>query len=158
MDIELVEALSMLALVVVACVYMYLRNKKNKVKNVLSDEEAIEQDALEERIRMYERLKPIMDKPETVRIATWIEINSVNGEPYSEDHEYLVKVSEEGTIGVALFQAGDYDFVVSSYTRRNYKNIKMKVSLQAGEIYQLGCNQDGPYLIVDPNPKRYDHV
>lgn len=157
MNMELVEALSMATLVVAAFGYMYLR-KKRKTQVMLSEEEIIEQQALEERVKMYQRLKPIMDRPETVRIATWIEINCVNGKPYIEDLEYLVKVSDEGTIGVALFQPGDYELIVSSYTQSHFKNVKMNISLNPGEVYQLGCNQTGPYLIIDPNPERYDYV
>lgn len=158
MNMESIEAIAMAGLVVAAGGYMILRNMKRTKKSELSEDELIEQNALEERIKMYNRLKPIMDKPETVRIATWIEINKVNGKSYSEALEYLVKVSDEGTIGVALFEPGDYEFVVSSYTRANHRNVTMNVSLNPGETYQLGCNQDGPYLIVDPNPERYDHV
>ena len=108
----------------------------------------------------YHRLLPVYNDPNIAKIALWINIDSVNGNPLNESFLYKTNLKNgilnPNKVEVALFNPGAYTFIVSSNSREEYKNIKMQVLIQPGITYQLGCNDEGPYFIKDSYPERYE--
>ena len=103
------------------------------------------------------RLLPIYNDPNIGRIALWITLDSVDGEPFDDSMVYYAKVKSNMTgmnqlVEVALFRPGSYTFVVSS---REFSDVSMNVVIEAGLVYQLGANEDGPYFMLDSNGARY---
>ncbi|PHI29175.1 hypothetical protein [Budvicia aquatica] len=117
--------------------------------------------AKKQRARAYGKLSARLDDPNTVRVALWINLEKVNGEVFTGEYHYWTAIKKAvlnpDPVGVALFEPGTYDFTVSSNTDHKYQNVNMQVEMLPGETYQLGCNADGPYLVIDPEPARYDY-
>lgn len=108
----------------------------------------------------HKKIRDVYNQPETVKIALWIDLNSVNGKNVDYAYSYWTKVrsnmyNSDSDVLIILFKPGIYDFTVSSKSRKEYKNIDMKVELHAGVTYQLGCNEGGVYFIEDPDSERY---
>ncbi len=108
----------------------------------------------------FHRLESVYNNPNIVKVALWINIDSVNGEPLDESYVYKTNMKNgllnPNKVEVALFNPGIYTFVVSSNSREEYRDVRMQVELHAGMTYQLGCNEEGTYLVNDPNPARYE--
>jgi hypothetical protein len=108
-----------------------------------------------------ENVKSLLQDGETVKVALWINIERVNGIEYSDEFEYSTKLKNgllnPHPVSVALFKPGEYRLTVSSNSREEYQGIEMLVTMAAGTVYQLGCNDGGPYFVVDPDPARYEY-
>lgn len=109
----------------------------------------------------YEKVKHLLDNPDIVKIALWINIDKVNGVEYTGENEYSSNFKNGllnfHPVSVALFEPGEYRFSVSSNSRSEYQDLEMEVVLSPGLVYQLGCNDRGPYFVTDPNPARYEY-
>lgn len=105
------------------------------------------------------RLYPIYNNPNIVKVALWVNLDSVNGKPLDESFVYYTNLKNgilnPNKVEVALFNPGVYNFTVSSNSRAEYQHVEMQVKLEPGVTYQLGCNESGPYFVPDPNPERY---
>lgn len=104
------------------------------------------------------RVAALYNEPNIAKVALWIHLESVNGEPFDNSRCYYVKVKSNMTglnmtTEVALFEPGLYTFVVNS---REYSGASINVAIDPGRTYQLGANEDGPYFIPDPDEQRYN--
>lgn len=117
--------------------------------------------AKKQRKHARNKLEPLISDPNAVRVALWINLDKVNDHVFTGEFHYWTGIKKamlnSEPVGVALFEPGKYHFIVSSNSNNQYKNVGMFVELLAGQTYQLGCNEDGPYLVIDPEPTRYDY-
>lgn len=110
--------------------------------------------------QQLKKVKEFSNNPELVKLAIWIELNSMNGQAIDYTYSYWKKVKNKTSdsyvdVLILLLKPGKYDFVASDNLNEQYKNITISSELKPGATYELGSNQDGIYLIEDTNPDRY---
>lgn len=103
------------------------------------------------------RNKNLYNDPNMGRVVLWIDLELVNNQPLDESAIYYSRVKSKMTgltenVEVVLFKPGQYSFLVHS---REYSNITLNVSIEAGKVYQIGADDDGPFFVLDPSPERY---
>lgn len=104
------------------------------------------------------RNKDLYNNTNMGRVALWIDIELVNNEPLDESKIYYSRVKSNMTgmnenVEVVLFNPGRYTLLVHS---REYSNVTLDVVIEAGKVYQLGADNEGPYFILDSDPGRYE--
>lgn len=117
--------------------------------------------AKKQRRRERSVLEPLISDPNTAKVAIWINLDKVNDQIFTGECHYWTDIPKgmlnSEVVGVALFEPGKYYFTVSSKSNNQYKDVRMCIELLPGQTYQLDCNDEGPYLIIDPEPTRYDY-
>lgn len=141
MELDVIVIIVFVILLVISSFCFSKINKKNKINKQ----------------KEYDKLYPIYSNPNTVKVAVWISVSTINGNPVDLSRVYNVQVKSAMSganmdVDVFLLEPGVYDFVVNS---RRYTNAPIQAELKAGQTYQLGANDDGPYIIVDQEPERY---
>ncbi|MFT0213050.1 hypothetical protein VQ643_10665 [Pseudomonas sp. F1_0610] len=100
----------------------------------------------------------LQHNPLTAKISQWVTINQINGIDYDgwrDSDDYKVTLSTQN-IKIALFAPGTYHLVVSSFSDPNLQYIPFTITVEAGRIYQLGCDSNGPYCTEEFASGIYD--